>query len=98
MSRTNVSAARAEEQLPASLQHVDAHVVDEWSRDLLCPAHADVVTGVRTRAARAVRDEHVVPAVAEDHDGRFAIDGNVDRLPFGIEALPVSRIQFDQAD
>src|SRR4249919_3995824 len=98
MSRTNVSAARAEKELPASLQHVDAHVVDERSRDLLCPAHADVVAGVRTRAARSVRDEQVVPAVAKDHDRRFAVDRDVDWLPLGVEPFAGPRIQLDESD
>ena len=53
---------------------------------------------IRAGAARPVGDQQVVPALAEDHDRRFGVDGDVDRLSLGIQTLPGLRIQLDEAD
>ena len=45
-----------------------------------------------------MRDEQVVPAVAKDHDRRFAVDRDVDWLPLGIEPFAGLRIQLDESD
>ena len=95
---TDVAAARPEKQLAASLEHVDADVVDEWPRHLARPAHANVVAGVRAGTARSMRHQQVVPPVAEDHDRRFAVDGDVDRLRRWIYTLSGLRIELDESN
>ena len=95
---TDVAAARPEKQLAASLEHVDADVVDEWARHLARPAHADVVAGVRAGTAGSVRQQQVVPAVAKDHDRRFAVDGDVDRLRRGLRRCPVFGFELDESN
>ena len=45
-----------------------------------------------------MRDQQVVPAVAKDHDRRFGVDGDVERLSFGIQPLAGLRIELDQPD
>jgi hypothetical protein len=94
----DVTAARTGEQLPASLQHADAHVVDERTGDRLRAPHADVVTGVAAGAARAVCHEQVVPPVVNDHDGRFRVDRDVERFRLRMQSLAGLRIEFDESD
>ena len=96
--RSDEPAAGAEEQLAPSLQHVDAHVVEERARYLAGAAHPDVVAGGGPGAARSVRHEQVVPAVALDHDRGFGVDGDVGRRAIRVEALAGPRIQFDETD
>ena len=98
MSRADVAAAGADKQLASALEHVDPDVVDKGTGDLPRSAHTDVVAGVRAGAAGSMRDQQVVPAVAEDHDRRFAVDGDVDRLSSGYSRLPGLRVQLDEAD
>ena len=98
MPGADVAAAGSEEQLAAPLQHVDAHVVEKRTGHLLRAPHPDVVAGVRPLAAGSVRDQQVIPAVAEDHDRGFRIDRDVDRLAIGIQPLAGLRVQFDQTD
>ncbi len=43
-------------------------------------------------------DEQVVPAIAGDHDRRFGVDRDVDRLPIGVQALAGLRVQLDETD
>ena len=98
MSRADVTAAGSGKQFPASLDHVDAHVVDKRSRHLLRAAHADVVAGIPSRTTRPMRDQQVVPALVKDHHGCFGVDGDIDRLPFRVQPFPRFRIQFDEPD
>ena len=98
MSRADVTAAGSGKQFPASLDHVDAHVVDKRSRHLLRAAHADVVAGIPSRTTRPMRDQQVVPALVKDHHGCFGVDGDIDRLPFWVQPFPGFRIQFDEPD
>ena len=54
--------------------------------------------GICAGAARPVGDQQVIPALAEDHDRRFGVDGDVDRLSLRIQTFPGLRIQLDEAD
>ncbi len=98
MPRADLTAARAKKQLATPLEHVDAHVVEKGPGHFPGPAHADVVRGIRAGAARPVGDQQVVPTLAEDHDRRFGVDGDVNRLSLGIQTFPGLRIQLDEAD
>src|SRR4051794_3385341 len=94
----DVTAARSGEQLATALEHVYAHVVDEWTRHLFRSSHADVVGRVAARTARSMRHQQVVPAVPKNHHRRFGVDGDVDRLRLGMQPLPALWIQLDEAD
>ncbi len=98
VARADVPATRSQEQLAAALEHVDAHVVDERACDLARSSHADVVARIRAGAARSVRHQQVVPAIMEDHHGRFRVDGDVDRRAVWMQAFAGLRIQFDETD
>ena len=83
------ASARAHEQLPAALNHIHADVVDERTRHLLRTAHADVIPGIRTATATAVRHQQVIPAIVVDHDGGFRIDRDITRHLIGWSRFPV---------
>ena len=98
MTGADHTAAGADEQLSAALDHVDALVVEEGTGHFLRAAHADVVAGVGAAAATAVRGQQVIPAIVIDHVGRFAVDGEVAGLVVGVEALARLGIELDQPD
>ena len=92
------AAAGADEELAAALEHIDAHVVDEGTGHLPGAAHADVVAGVGAPTATAVGGQQVIPAVAIDHDRRFAIDRDVHGLVVRVDAFTGLGVELDQPD
>src|SRR3954471_4038080 len=82
------AAFRAQEQLPATLDHVNAHVVHERTGGLFAPPDTNVVTRVSARAATAMRGQQVVPAIVVDHRRSFAVDGQVNGLLRRLDSLP----------
>ena len=91
------ATAGGHDQLAAAFEHVDAHVVQVGAGDCLGAAHADVVGGVGAVAAGAVSAKKIIPAVAIDQVGGFAVDGDVDGL-VAFDVLARLGIEFDEPD
>ena len=98
MAGANKTAAGANEQLAAALDHVNAHVVEEGAGHFPGTAHPYVVAGVGATAATAVRGQQVIPAVVVNHVGGFAVDGDIVWLVVGVDAPARLGIQLHQPD
>ena len=92
------AAARTNEELAATLDHVGAQVVEEGAGHLLRASHAYVVAGVGAPAATAMRRQQIIPAVVIDHVRCFAVNGKLTRLIVGVDPLAGFGIELEQAD
>ena len=98
MAGADVTAGGADELIATTLDHVDAHVIDEGAVDRAGAAYADVVAGVRATAAAAMSSEQIVPAIVVHHVRCFAVDGQVARLIAGMKTLTGLGIELDLAN
>ena len=89
---------RPHEQHAAAPDHVDARVVEEGPRHFPRAADADVVAGIGSAAATAVRGQQVVEAVVEDHGGGLAVDREIAGRVVRVFARARLGIELDEAD
>jgi hypothetical protein len=98
MAGADHPGTRSHEQRAAAADHVEARVVQEGTRHSPRAADADVVAGIGSAAATAVRRQKVVEAVVEDHGGGLAVDREIAGCVAGVFARARPGIELDEAD
>ena len=94
---TGLAVTRIDNHLAATVEHVASHIVDVGASDAARTTHYDVVGGVDAVAAGAVGTEQVVPTVAIEEVGGFAVDGDVELL-VALDTSTCGGIELNEAN
>ena len=97
MAGAVATPAPGDHQFPTAFQQRYAHMVDERAGRRARAPDANVVRRIGPVAARAVRSQQIVIAVAVEQCGGFHVDRDIDRL---VACAPGTRcgIELDHAD